>query len=156
MRTLLVIDMQDGFINENTEHIVKRVTELTRSDDFDRVILTVFVNPVNSRFREVLNYNDMGEDDPNTRLHDSVRDLDATVFVKTTYSVPSDIVNLVRHDTVTVVGTDTDGCVLATVFDLFDAGVDVTVDRDGVASTLGGAQHDAGMIVLDNVLGAIG
>ncbi|MCW2925066.1 MAG: hypothetical protein JWM98_2470 [Thermoleophilia bacterium] len=52
-----------------------------------------------------------------------------------------------------VVGMDTDQCVLATVFALFDAGFEPIVARDLCISTAGDVPHEAGIVALHRAIG---
>ena len=56
-------------------------------------------------------------------------------------------------DKVYIVGFDTDGCVLATVFDLFEDGIRPIILADYCASTGGDEYNNAGIKVLQRLIG---
>lgn len=41
---LIVVDVQEGFINQFTEHIPERVARLIDQHDFDPILFTRFIN----------------------------------------------------------------------------------------------------------------
>lgn len=56
-------------------------------------------------------------------------------------------------DEVTLVGVDTDACVLATAIDLFEMGIKPIVIEDCVGSSGGEECHEAGMLLLKRSIG---
>ena len=60
---LLVIDMQEAFINESTEHVVEKITNLVNSNEYRKIAFTRFINTKNSRYVKELNFDGcIGED----------------------------------------------------------------------------------------------
>lgn len=54
---------------------------------------------------------------------------------------------------VTLVGVDTDACVLATAIDLFEMGIKPIIIEDCVGSSGGEECHEAGMLILKRSIG---
>ena len=54
---------------------------------------------------------------------------------------------------VTLVGVDTDACVLATAIDLFEMGIKPIIIEDCVGSSGGEGCHEAGMLLLKRSIG---
>lgn len=44
MKILMIIDMQKGFINENNQFLVDNINNLIKSNKFDKIIATKFIN----------------------------------------------------------------------------------------------------------------
>ena len=140
---LVVVDAQRGFINgaDNSKTVMKYIYWLLDSTQFDVVIATQFVNPDNSAFRRALDYNDMTLGDVTTNLDERVEKRADQVVTKHGYGIGSRgmdaMVDLLRGnttDSALVVGFDTDACVLATAYSLFDAGIVPVIDSRGCAS----------------------
>jgi len=53
---LLVIDVQNGFINNHTKHIVVKIRKLLETQWFDFIVFFKFVNNLDSNFTKVINY----------------------------------------------------------------------------------------------------
>ena len=59
MKTLLIIDVQNGFINDHNREMVKNIENLLKIEKFDNIIATQFVNNENSQYIKSLNWNAM-------------------------------------------------------------------------------------------------
>ena len=61
---LLVIDLQENFINENTKNVPNSIKELIDSNIANHIVFTKFINYDSSNFYKILNYKDcMNEKD---------------------------------------------------------------------------------------------
>ena len=59
MKTLLlVIDLQQAFVNENTKSVVEKIDSLLNVNKYDDAVFTRFINSDNSIWVKNLNYND--------------------------------------------------------------------------------------------------
>ena len=54
---LLVIDVQNGFINSSTENTKNEIVDLLKSKIFDIIIATKFINNNGSNFEKILKWN---------------------------------------------------------------------------------------------------
>lgn len=45
---LVIIDMQNGFINENTKELIPKIVNLAKNGNFDKVIGTRYINNQNT------------------------------------------------------------------------------------------------------------
>lgn len=151
---LIVVDAQRGFINAagNSKTVMNYIHWLLDSPQFDVVIATQFVNLNNSSYRRALDYNEMTLGDVKTNLDERVESRADLVVTKYGYGIDSldmdGVDELLRAndiDSVLVVGFDTDACVLATAYSLFDAGIVPVIDSRGCASSGGAAMHDAAL-----------
>ncbi len=156
---LLVVDVQNGFLNDFTAHIPRRIATLIEDNSFGPVYFTRFVNVEGSAFRQILRWNGSAEP-PDTELADELLDLadDERIFSKPGYAgLPDALAERLISDNVrriAVVGIDTDMCVLKVAMDLFDLSIEPLVFVDCCASTAGLQAHLAGLAVLARNIGA--
>jgi len=156
--TLIVVDVQRGFINDFTAHIPARVARLVAAAAYDPVYFTRFVNPPGSSYQRFLAWDDLAGP-PETDLVPELASLatPATTFTKPGFTgLPDDLVARLRADgpeRVTLVGIDTDMCVLKVAMDVFDLGFEPIVLIDCCASTAGLLAHLAGLAVLSRNIG---
>jgi nicotinamidase-related amidase len=160
---LLVIDVQNGFVNERSAHVVGPIAAFLSAwlATGRQVVLTRFNNPPGSAWERLIHW---------TRLRTSPEiDLDpkiqkaiaghqnARVIDKESYtSLTSDFRSLLKeHATqeVFVCGIATDGCVLKTSVDLFETGITPYVLSDLCASHAGDEVHRAGLLLLGRFIG---
>jgi nicotinamidase-related amidase len=157
---LLVVDVQRGFLNDYTAHVPRRVAELLRrSGGYDPVYFTRFENPPGGPYRKLLSWSAC-ERPPETDLAPELEPFAAPerVFSKPGYAgLPDALAGVLRDaeiERITVVGIDTDMCVLKVVLDLFDLAIEPIVLVDCCASTAGLQAHLAGLAVLTRNIGA--
>ena len=55
-KLLLVVDVQNAFINDNTKHILNKISNLIDDSDYNTVIFTRFINDEDSIWYKKLNY----------------------------------------------------------------------------------------------------
>src|SRR5919199_6826989 len=65
--SLLVVDVQQGFINDYTRHIPARVTRLIETGRFDELLFTAFVNTPDSPYHRLLDWHECAAP-PETQL----------------------------------------------------------------------------------------
>ncbi|WP_458408341.1 cysteine hydrolase family protein [Anaerotignum sp.] len=155
MDCLLVIDVQNGFVSESTEHIVPEIVALM--DAFEGVsIATKFVNQDNSPYERFMEW-DALKTSPEIDLLPEVEKRADIVIEKPGYTACTEEVMQYlsenKIDTAYLVGIDTDCCVLKTAADLFEYGIRPVVLADYCASSGGKVSHDAGLLVLERTIG---
>ncbi len=156
---LLVVDVQNGFLNRFTAHIPARVATLIGRERYDPVLFTRFVNAPGGPYHRFLDWHEC-EEPPETDLAPEVAAETAPdrVFTKPGYTGISDaLAERLReggYDAVAIVGIDTDMCVLKVAMDVFDLGIRPIVLIDCCASTAGLQAHLAGLAVLSRNIGA--
>jgi nicotinamidase-related amidase len=152
---LLIIDVQVGFINKSTAHVPQRVLPL--QDSFDQVIVTRLYNPQKSLYRKLIGWDGFSLGSTDTRLAFKPRE-DATILDKSTYScIQQSLVERLRRDSVSRVhlcGIATEGSVMITAIDLFQAGIEPVVLAHACGSSTGHADHEAGLQILKRLIGA--
>lgn len=158
MRTaLVVIDMQNGFVNEHTAHVVPHVTELVRcsAENVD-VVFTRFVNRAGSAFERLLGWNGL-QTAPATDIVPELAALAPCIIDKHQYSAfTPELDALARSRSwqqVVLCGIATDACVLKTAFDAFERELSPVVVHDACASDGGLEAHIAGLLVIKRAIG---
>ncbi len=156
---LLVVDVQNAFLNDFTRHLPPRIETLAVQQQFAAVLFTRFLNTEGSPYRVILDWHGCAES-PDSDLagillplanHQNVYDK----LGKT--GLPGKLIERLRveaPDEVVTVGIDTDMCVLKIAMDVFDLGIRPVVLVDCCASTAGLQAHLAGLAVLARNIGA--
>ncbi len=130
MKTLIIVDVQKGFITKNNEFLVSNIENLLKKEKFDQIIATKFINKEDSQYVNFLNYSRFMEND-GTDLAIKLPKNSIEVM-KTSYGLP-DITKIGKGE-VYICGTDYDSCVLAMCFQLFDYGVQPKIIKNCVGS----------------------
>jgi nicotinamidase-related amidase len=157
-RPIVIVDVQRGFMNDFTHHIPERLTRLVERGQYDPLLFTRFVNVPESPYHRFLDWHE-AVGPPETELVPEMVELASRgrVFEKRGYTgLPDELGEYLRElaaEEVTVVGIDTDMCVLKIAMDIFDLGIRPIVLTDCCASTLGAASHLAGLAVLSRNIG---
>ncbi len=151
---LMIIDVQNGFINDATRHIPDRVQDLQQG--YDRVMVTRFSNPEGSNFRRLIGWTRFKPGTDDTALAFTPRD-GATIIDKTLYScvTPEFLASLAADgiDCVHICGIATDNSILKCAADLFEAGLTPVVLADYCASHGGAEVHHCGLMLLRRLIG---
>jgi nicotinamidase-related amidase len=157
---LIVVDVQNGFVNRRSEHVVHHVVEATKlAADADlSIYFTRFINDPGSPWEQFIHWERL-RSAPEIDLHSEILPLTplGTVVDKRSYSsVVGEVraaIEARRFETVAVCGIATDGCVLKTAVDLFEAGVRPIILTDAVASHAGEEVHEAGLLLARRFIG---
>ena len=155
---LLVVDVQHGFINTFTQHIPGRVRRLLEAGDYGPVLFTCFVNTPASPYQKLLKWHGSAEP-PDTELVEALASVAAADDVYTKHGftgVPDALADRLRKEQfseISIVGIDTDMCVLKVAMDVFDLGIEPIVLVDCCASTAGLQAHLAGLAILSRNIG---
>ena len=151
---LLIIDVQNNFINQNTESLISKISTLINDNRFNDIAFTKFINDENSNFYKVLNYK--GCIDEHDR--DIVIDIkDYKIFKKKTYTaLTNELKEYIAEKNIEVVylcGIDTDACVFKTALDLFDNNYNVKVLKDYCMSHTSLENHNMAIHLLKKLIG---
>lgn len=159
---LLIVDVQNYFINKNTQHVPGNIKRLIETNDFPVIVFSQFINQPESQFVRYLNFTGCLK----PPYFDVVNELKPwvkkdNVFKKCAFSVFSNpdfekYLQEKKVEELTVVGLDTDYCVLADCFNAFDKGYKISVVADCCASfTSGKIGHLAALTIIKKSLGQI-
>lgn len=157
MKCLFVIDVQNGFVSDQTRMILPGLEQLMADFDGAFILATQFINTRGSGFTDIMGW-DRLQAPPETDLIPFVRDRAAYVVEKRTYSAcTEEVMELLRAHRITEVyltGIDTDCCVLATAISLFEHNIRPVVLTRYCASNGGAESHRAALTVLERTIGA--
>ena len=158
MNILMIIDMQKGFITDNNKHIVDVINNIVKSNKFDKIIATKFINKENSPFIKFLNWEGMLEPEEQKIIVDLPKD--TVIIEKTSYMLPSyivashklylegEIIHLKDDDNVFICGTDQDACILGIAYQLFDSGIRVKFIKNAISSA---SKNSVDLEILKNI-----
>lgn len=156
--TLVVVDVQNGFVTGRTQHVlpvIQRLIHHWRERDWP-VVFSRFSNPEGSGYEKWIHWTQL-RDATQVALHPDVADTAEVVLDKTTYTVFTDegetILDLHTGDTLVICGIATDSCVLKTAVDAFERDIEPVVAIDACATHGGQSAQEAGELVLGRFIG---
>lgn len=145
---LLIVDIQDAFLKDEYKHIVQDIKDYIAESNYASIIGTVFRNEPSSNFVKYLKWNGCME--TQTNLVPCHR-----VILKSTYGLPDWSLNIFKTTScVDIVGVDTDACVMAVAFQLFDAGINFRILSDMCYSSGGKEIHDTALKLMERNFGS--
>lgn len=151
---LLVIDLQNAFINKKTQNLPQKIEKIIKTKKYNEVAFTKFINSKDSIFVKKLNYNRCLDSDDVKIVIDTG---DNKVINKTIYStVNAELIKFIKEkaiDKIFLCGIDTECCILKTAFDLFELGYDVYVLKDYCGCTHGKIRHNNALNILKRNIG---
>lgn len=157
---LIVIDLQNGFIREETRSLLDTIIALIDSKRFDAVLATQFVNFPGSMYERCLGYTKLEKEYDYALVPQLAAKVDS-VYVKYGYNAisPNFLSELCRlngghlPETVYLAGISTEACVFSTAIGLFDSGIVPVVLADYSASLAGPAVHQTAIETLSHMIG---
>jgi len=151
---LLIIDLQQGFINNNTEVLLNKIKVLLNEKKFDKVVFTRFINYTDSILYRKLNYNGCITEESRKIL---IETNDSKIIDKTIYSAfGKELKTYIKQNDISKIylcGIDTECCVLKTAFDLFENDYDVYVLKDYCSCMHGIQRHNNALEILKRNIG---
>lgn len=135
MHAFLIVDVQAEF--KVPPAIISKIQ--ARGEKFPLRIFTQFINPPGTLFRKKMDRHGCAPGSPGSRLAIDPRPGDL-VLEKTGYGLTPAHIAAIRArgvTEVTVGGVDTDACVLAVMFSLWDSGIDCHIEPDVCWSSAG-------------------
>ena len=151
---LLIVDVQVGFVNDATRHIVPKVEELQRK--YAHVYATRFINAEGSPYRKLLDWHRFYESSGDVPLAfdpaDGVTVIDKHVYTCITPAFLQDLRSKGIEE-VAICGIDTDACVSACAVDLFENGFRPILLSEACASHAGAEYHEAALRILARLIG---
>ena len=153
-KALLIVDVQNGFVNDKTKHIPPSVEKLQYS--YDLVIATRFVNLPDSPYRRLIKWNHLSPGTDEIELAFKPKE-DVIILDKYIYSCINDsFVNMLEEnevDAVDICGIDTDICVTKCAVDLFERNITPYVLKDYCATHAEADVQDVALIILARYIG---
>ncbi|TSC71739.1 MAG: isochorismatase family protein [Parcubacteria group bacterium Gr01-1014_38] len=155
---LVVIDVQNCFVNKYTKKIPEKIARYIKRQKFDHVLFTTFVLNKRSNLYKLLHWKAFYSS-PDTSIHKTVSPFanHQNTFPRSTYSVfkSRKFLSFLKRNKIKEValcGIDSDGCVLASAFDAFDLGYNVHALRLLIASSGGRKFDQAAKVVMSRNL----
>lgn len=157
-KAIIIIDVQNYFVNEQTKFIPEKIVKHINKADYDHVVFTKFINKEGSNFFKLLNWKKMlsGKE---TEIHNSLIKFvnKNNVFVKNNYSVfkargLNDFLKKNKVGKLFLCGIDTEACVLASAFEAFDLGFDVKIIKELCSSHSGKSLHNSALRIIDRCI----
>ncbi len=155
---LVVVDLQNGFVNDGSQHVVKPVVRFI--EDWKarggHVLATRFINDPGSQWERLIHWSRL-RTEPETSLVDEIDTSGCRVVEKRTYtSLTPKVLDVIAdggYETLLLIGIATDGCVLKTAVDAFEQGLTPIVLSDLCASHAGNQVHEAGLLLIGRFIG---
>lgn len=121
---LVIVDLQNGF--HPSDELIEKISESIQP--YETVIATKFVNG-NPLFQKILNYPELSKEEM------ELMDYPASVkiFEKTGYGLPRELIAYLKDKKISIVhvcGLETDACVLAAMYSLWDAEIQPILLKD--------------------------
>lgn len=153
-KALLIVDVQNGFVNEKTKHIPKLVEKLQY--DYSFVIATRFINLPDSPYRKLIKWEHLSPETDEIEL--AFKPKEGTVIIdKYIYScIDERFILLLKEngiDAVDICGIDTDICVTKCAVDLFERNIIPYVLKDFCATHADAEIQEAALVILARYIG---
>jgi len=150
---ILIIDMQNFFINEKNYFLIDKINNYIEENNFDFILYSKFINSNNSNFVKKLNWKECFNSPDIDINKDLFYKNKWIVFEKNTYSVfkSKDFIDFLNNnniDKINICWLDTDACVLATSFDWFDIWYDINILYDLIYSSWWDENHKCWLRIL--------
>ncbi|MBQ8164710.1 MAG: cysteine hydrolase [Clostridia bacterium] len=157
---LLIIDIQEGFISDETESAKKRIGNLLKASFFDYSIASVYQNTPGGPLVKFMGWTRFFSKEEQQLAGIIKKYADSTVYKQRYSAVNEQLFTILRQnnggelpEAVFIAGVDTECCVLATAMELFESGIRPIVLADYCATTGGGKYHEAGVLSLESLIG---
>lgn len=152
MKIIILVDIQEGFINEALGKLPKAIEKHIASFDYDLVIATRFINKNDSLHKGEIKAKEMSVFSTKSKLVGPIDQIADIVIMKATYTcITPDVFKLLEKNEVKQVylaGLNTENSILATAFDLFDRGIKPVILSHLCGTTSGEEINDKAMEIL--------
>lgn len=155
---LLIIDLQNGFVNQRTAHILPAIKRLIAHFTSQQlpVAFTRFINQPDGAHVKWIGWSRLMTE-PDINLVTDFQPMASHVFDKGSYTAfTAEFEHFLAANTVNALvlcGIATDGCVLKTAVDAFERHIKPLVVQDACASHAGPDLHEAGLRLLTRFIG---
>ena len=139
MKNIIVVDMQKGFMTKSNLHLVEKINNYLRQNNFDNIFFTKCINNCDSPFTKILNWNGVTKHEDQEIVCDIPKG--AKILIKDCYGLSAENINLLKNyakgdiTEIEICGTDTDACCLAIAFNLLDNNIKPIILSDLCASS---------------------
>ena len=154
-KALFIIDIQRPFMNMYTKKLPLAIMDYLEHNYFDYVVVTKFVNKIDSPFMKRLGMSYCLE--PDTGILDITIHNDYELMEHSSYTVHTDLMDEFLKEKkikyIYLCGVSTEGSVLKTAMDLFEHNYSIYVLKDLSASVVGYKQHEMAIQLLETTIG---
>ena len=155
---IIINDMQNGFMNENTDYLPSAISSFMKSNPFhiDNVIMTTLVGKPESWPQDRAGKAGAVKtlsDDFESRLVSPFPINDCSIVTHTSYTDIRGLKNSIKNMNVLLCGMETDSIIITAAM-LRDSGYHVSIIYDLTATTLGTGTQIAMMGVMQHLFGA--
>ncbi len=158
-KILIVVDVQNYFVNELTQSIPEKIARHIKKVDYDYIIFTKFINKEGSNFFKLLNWRKCAKS-PETDIHNSLIFFTNknNVFPKNSYSLfkARGLAGYLKRNGITslyLCGIDTEACILASAFEGFDLGYNMKIIKELCFSHSGKSLHNSALEIMKKCIG---
>lgn len=157
MKIILLVDIQEGYMNEELRNLPKDIEKHVKNYDYDLVIATRFINKNDSLHQSDIHIKDMTVFSSKAKLVEPIDKIADFVLMKSTYtSYTVDVAKLLEKKDVKqvyIAGLNTETSILATALDLFDKGIKPVVLSHLCNTTNGKRINEAALEILRIAVG---
>lgn len=151
-KLLVIVDMQNGFINEHTKHLVEKMKSFLDIAKFDDIVATRYINNTETACYKFEGWKECMPGTPEIEIADELKPYIHKVFDKNVYSCWNTVfkayVKSNRFDKVYFVGVNTGCCVLHSIFDCYNDVQDCAVISDLCGSSTSQESHECALRIL--------
>lgn len=136
MKNIIIVDMQKGFMKETNFHLIEKINNYLKQNDFDNIFFTKCVNDSDSPYTKLLNWNGITNEEEQEIIVNIPNN--SIILTKNCYGLSNKNIKLFKNLGITemeICGTDTDACCLAISFNLFDNNIKPIILSDLCASS---------------------
>ena len=157
MKIIILVDIQEGYMNEELRTLPKDIEKHVKNYDYDLVIATRFINKNDSLHRSDIHIKNMTVFSSKAKLAPPIDKIADFVLMKSTYtSYTDDVAKLLEKKGVKqvyIAGLNTETSILATALDLFDNGIKPVILSHLCNTTNGRRINEAALEILRIAVG---
>ena len=157
MKIILLVDIQEGYMNDRLRSLPKDIAKHVKNYDYDLAIATRFINKNDSLHKADINIKNMTVFSSKAKLVEPIEQIADFVLMKSTYtSITEDVIKLLEKNKVEqvyIAGLNTETSILATAFDLFDKGIKPVILSHLCNTVNGEEMNQAALNILRNAVG---
>lgn len=127
---LVLIDLQQGFINYNKD-IIPNIKDLLNKYEFDHIVATKYINMPYGPFHDLLKHREILEKDEIMKLNPFIKSISEKVFYKNKNSCfTSEFITCLEENAIEklyFIGMGDANCILSSVLDCIDNKIDFEI-----------------------------
>jgi len=156
-RALVIIDMQNGFINRETKPLPKKIRDFVKEHKiFDCIIKTKYINHKHTACYQLEQWMDCMENSEASNICNELANVGSYIIKKDKYTCfTEDFKRIIRSNEINKIyfcGVNTGCCVLHSVLDAYEDVLECYVIEDLCGSTSGKHYHDISIELLKTLI----